>query len=78
MYGEAALHRSLLGAARAHQHGAVYVGRYHQDTQQNRPNDGPLYTQIVRSTRYSETCQIRVSTSAHTFIKTDVSCTLSN
>lgn len=47
------LNRRGHSRAGAHQHGTVDVGCHHQDAKQNRPNDGPLQTQIVRSACHS-------------------------
>lgn len=48
----ARLHRRGRRRARAHQHGTVNVGCHHQDAEEDRSNDGSLYTQIVCSACY--------------------------
>lgn len=70
MDGPVGLHRRLDGGAGAHQHGAVDVGRHHQDAQQDGPDDGALETQIVGAARHRQAGQVRVSTpETHTRMK---------
>lgn len=57
----AGLHGGGGGRAGAHQHGAVDVGRDHQDAEQNRPDDGALQTQVIRSACHGQTRQVRVT-----------------
>lgn len=61
MDGPVGLHRRLNCRTGAHQHGAVDVGRHHQDAQQDGPDDGALKTQIVGAAGHRQAGQVRVS-----------------
>lgn len=57
----AGLHGGGGGRAGAHQHGAVDVGCNHQDAEQNRPDDGALQTQVIRTACHGQARQVRVT-----------------
>lgn len=57
----AGLHGCGGGRAGAHQHGAVDIGRDHQDAEENGPDDGALQTQVIRAARHSQARQVWVT-----------------